>query len=93
MSGTDWDTVRKYKLSDDHPPEWPKGVRAVSMKGVALLGIHEKTGKLYWDGEELATSIGLKRYERILATIGAICAVVTTIFTILRFFGYAVSGS
>jgi len=89
----DWKMIRENRFSDDPPDVWPAGVRPISMKGIALLGIHERTGKLYWDGEELATSIGLKRYERILATIGAACAVLTTIFTVLRFFGFAASGS
>ncbi|SRR6266849_1820763 len=45
--------IRKYRLSTDRPPEWPEGVYGVSMKGIGLLGIHEKSGKLYWDGKEV----------------------------------------
>jgi hypothetical protein len=48
MPDADWEIVRKHRLSTGRPPEWPEGVFAISMKGAALLGIHEKTGKLYW---------------------------------------------
>jgi hypothetical protein len=62
---TDWDVVRANKLSDDHPPGWPHGVRAISMKGVGLLGIHERTGKLYWDDtNSCATSARLRSSYR-----------------------------
>ena len=61
MSDTDWSVIRKYRLSTERPPEWPEGVFGVSVKGIGLLGIHEKSGKLYWDGKEVVTrsSVGL----------------------------------
>jgi hypothetical protein len=73
MSDTDWSIVRKYRLSADRPPEWPEGVYGVSMKGIGLLGIHEKSGKLYWDGKEIVTrsSVRLGTFERWVAGIAA----------------------
>jgi hypothetical protein len=53
MMATDWTAIRANRLSSDRPAEWPKGVFAISMKGAALLGIHEETGKLYWMARKL----------------------------------------
>ena len=51
----DWAEVRANRFSKERPDDWPEGVFAVSIKGVALLGVHEKSGRLYWDGKELVT--------------------------------------
>jgi hypothetical protein len=71
MSDTDWSVIRKFRLSTDRPPEWPEGVYGISMKGIGLLGIHEKSGKLYWDGKEVVTrsSVRLGTFERWIAGI------------------------
>lgn len=74
MPDADWEIIRKHRHSTERPPERPEGVYGISMKGAALLGIHEKTGKLYWDGKEVVTksifSLGL--FERLLATTAAL---------------------
>ena len=57
---SDWDLIRRYRLSEERPPEWPEGVYGVSMKGIGLLGIHEKSGKLYWDGREVITRSAIR---------------------------------
>jgi hypothetical protein len=46
-------------------------VRGISLVGVSLLVVHEKTGKLYWDGKEIVTRsiFKLDTFERWLATI------------------------
>ena len=33
------------------------------------MGVHEKTGKLYWDGSEIVTKVRLRGYELLLATL------------------------
>ena len=70
---TDWEKVRKWKISDDRPPEWPEGIRAISTQGLSLLGINEQTGELYWDGRKLVTerTITLGSFERLLAGLAA----------------------
>lgn len=70
---SDWDLIRRYRLSEERPPEWPEGVYGVSMKGIGLLGIHEKSGKLYWDGREVITrsAIRLGTFERWVASLAA----------------------
>ena len=89
MSDTDWTQVRKYRLSTERPSEWPEGVFAISMKGAALLGIHEKSGKLYWDGKEVVTrsSIRLGPYERWLASAAALGTFGTFIVNAGRAYG------
>ena len=47
---TDWDHIRAHKTSNEHPDDWPRGVRAISQTGLGLFGIKEPTGQLYWDG-------------------------------------------
>jgi hypothetical protein len=51
----DWAEIRKNRLSKERPDEWPDGVYGISMSGAGLLGVHEKTNKLYWDGKEIVT--------------------------------------
>ncbi len=51
----DWNYKRSKRFNDERPPEWPHGVRGISSQGLDLLGIHEQTGKLYWDGKEVVT--------------------------------------
>ena len=36
---------------DHRPDDWPEGVNGISLNGLSLLGKHERTGKLYWDGK------------------------------------------
>ena len=70
---TDWDAIRRHKLSPERPPEWPEGIRAISMEGMTLMGIHEKTGRLYWDGKEVVTrsKIRLGTFELWVVSIAA----------------------
>jgi hypothetical protein len=51
----DWTEVRANRFSTERPTDWPEGVFAVSIKGTGLIGVHEKSGKLFWDGKELVT--------------------------------------
>jgi hypothetical protein len=70
-----WEAIRIARWSDlTAPPSWPTGVRPISMKGLGLLGIDERTGKLYWDGAEVATAVGLKKFERGLAIVAIMIA-------------------
>ncbi len=52
---TDWDNIRKYKVSGDRHEDWPDDVYAISLEGLTLLGIHKNNNKLYWDGHEIVT--------------------------------------
>ncbi len=87
---TDWDVVRRNKLSDDRPSDWPEGVRAISIKGVGLFGIHEKTGRLYWDGHEIVTrnKIRLGTFERWIASFAALGTFGTFLVNVGRAFGW-----
>ena len=62
---TDWTHIRNVRFTKDPPPEWPAGVSGISTEGRALLGVHEQSGKLYWDGKELVMrsllSLGIPR--------------------------------
>ncbi len=52
----DWAQSRMFRFSmETAPPEWPEGVKGISMNGLNLLGIHERSGRLYWDGKQLMT--------------------------------------
>ena len=76
MQEQDWNTVRDNKYSAERPADWPPMVRGISFKGLALLGVHEKTGELYWDGRRLVIQkpITLGRVERVLASLAAFSA-------------------
>jgi hypothetical protein len=73
----DWNHARKFMFSPESPPEWPPGVRSISVEGVNFLGVHEMTGELYWDGRKVVVRgpITLGGFERVLAVLAALSAV------------------
>lgn len=73
----EWEFTRRLAFSEIRPPEWPEGVRAISIRGMGLLGVHDKTGELYWDGKQVAIRppVRLGTFERwaaALATLGTV---------------------
>ncbi|WP_250482093.1 hypothetical protein [Caballeronia sp. NCTM5] len=71
---TDWQALRKNMYSSDHPPEWPEGVRAISIDGTMFIGVHAETGEMYWDGRKVVTQkpITLGLVERFLVGLAAV---------------------
>ena len=51
----DWNKIRTNRLSKERPESWPEGVYGISLEGVSMIGVHEKSNKLYWDGKEIVT--------------------------------------
>lgn len=81
----DWDEIRKYRhVTDPSPTTWPAGVKAISQQGVSLLGIHESTGELYWDGQQVVTARRLANFEQRLALAVTIATVVMAVIEIGR---------
>ncbi|MCK1465723.1 hypothetical protein IVB34_47785 [Bradyrhizobium sp. 2] len=71
----DWDKIRTYRYSTEAAPEhWPRGIKPISSEGLSLFGIDPASGKLYWDGQEVATVLKLAAVERCLAFIGTFSA-------------------
>lgn len=70
----EWDRTRRLALSPQRPDEWPEGVRAISLDGLALLGVHAQTRELYWDGRQLLmrSRVRLGTFERWIASIAAL---------------------
>jgi hypothetical protein len=70
----DWAHVRRSKHSKESPSDWPSQVRGISQEGLSLLGIHEQSGKLYWDGREITTRhhIRLGDVERVIVAVAAL---------------------
>jgi hypothetical protein len=87
----DWTEVRKFRFAPDKTPdEWPPEVRSISINGVSLFGIHEKSGKLYWDGAEVVTrtKLRLATFERWIASFAAIGTFGTFLVNVGRAFGW-----
>lgn len=86
----DWSSARKFMFSDECPPEWPEGVRGISMEGVGFLGVHSETGELYWDGRKVMVQrpITLGTFERVLASLAAVSGVGVLIVEIGRSAGW-----
>ncbi|WP_461220703.1 hypothetical protein [Methylobacterium sp. CM6247] len=74
MSEEDWARIRGVALLNERPKAWPKDVSAISLEGLALLGVHERTMQLYWDGSQVVVrnKVRLGTYERWIATIAAL---------------------
>jgi hypothetical protein len=75
MAGT-WQEIRAVRYSTvSPPPEWPVGVRPISIEGLSLLGIDPATNQLYWDGKQVALRdhvVTLGGFERVLVALAAI---------------------
>jgi len=75
---TDWNQIRADRFTKERPTGWPAGVYGISLTGLGLLGVHEQTNKLYWDGREIAfrrVKFGL--YEQFIGTLLALATVGT----------------
>lgn len=70
----DWAFIRQHAMSSDSPPDWPPGVKGITLKGVALLGLDDKR-RLYWDGRRVAT-LTLSRWQKIGAFVLTMSAAV-----------------
>jgi hypothetical protein len=83
---TDWDKIRRHAISAEAPPGWPAGVRGISLDGVSLIGVHERTNELYWDGNKLVTERRLATFERALALIVTAATAIVAVVEVARFF-------
>lgn len=85
----DWEQIRRHRhVEDESPPEWPTGVQAISSSGLTLLGIHEKSGELYWDGQQVVTARRLANFERWMAALVTAATVVMALIEVGRAAGW-----
>jgi hypothetical protein len=61
----------------------------IPISSLALFGVHEKTGKLYWDGKEIVTRsiFKLDTFERQLAVITLACVIGSFFINLANFVG------
>lgn len=73
----DWEHIRKHARSKERPSSWPENIQAISLSGLALLGIDDQN-RLYWDGSriEVRNRVNLTFWQRIGAVAVVISAVV-----------------
>lgn len=90
MAEHNWEKTRKFRRSDSRPDEWPEGVYSISMNGLSLLGLHEKTNKLYWDGNEIVTRsiVRLGTYELWLASIATATGIGMLVIEVGKLIGW-----
>ncbi len=82
-----WEHLRAHKWSETPPPpEWDKSIKPMSMAGLSLFGIHQKSGKIYWDGSEVVVRSGVKltNYQTVLATTTALSAAIVALVELYR---------
>jgi hypothetical protein len=83
----DWEKIRSGALSRAAPPpEWPKGVRPITLNGMALFGL-DKDLALYWDGKlvEIKKTVSLNRWQNFLANVAAFSALAVAIVEVATF--------
>lgn len=82
----DWAHLQAHRTATDKPPsDWPQGVMPISQQGLALFGIHQRTGDIYWDGQRIETTIRLSNRDRLLAIIVAASTASLAIVDLLRY--------
>lgn len=81
----DWEKIRQDRYSmESPPPEWPSGVKPISLSGLTLLGVDPRTNRLYWDGHAIVTEKRLSDYERRLALAVTLATVVMALIEVGR---------
>lgn len=60
-------------------PEFPEGVEPLTWNDTRTMGVHRRTGELYWRGHPVVTQRRLATTERWLPGIGVAAAVVGAI--------------
>jgi hypothetical protein len=75
-----WQNTRRHARSPIRPAEWPPGIQAISLEGLALLGIDDQN-RLYWDGKRLAT-LTLTAWQKTAAVIVTASAALAAIAAI-----------
>src|SRR5262245_12820596 len=84
---TDGENFAPIRIPNEHPDDWPKGVRGISQRGLGLFGIKEPTGQLYWDGAQVRTRnmLSLGAPERWIASFAALGTCGTFAVNLIRF--------
>lgn len=72
--------------SGTRPAHWPKEVEELTIAGTGKLGVHKRTGELYWDGEPLQTRSRLHTPERVIAIIATAATVSMAIADLIRLY-------
>jgi len=69
--------MRQSARAGSAAPEWPEGVRQISIEGLGLLGIDDDH-QLYWDGQrvEVRRRLTLSFWQK----FGAVIVVIATVF-------------
>lgn len=63
---------------------WPQGVKEITFEAIGMLGFHERTHELYWNGEKVVTVRRLATVERWLAALAVAAAVVGAGATVVQ---------
>jgi len=83
-----WDVVRKNRFAQNvvppRPPDWPDHVSPISLTGLVLIGIDEKTNEMFWDGKRLVTEKRFTDFERGLAIVGLCIAFIGVAATVVQ---------
>lgn len=66
------------------PPDWPDNVTPVSITGLGLIGLDEKTNEMFWDGKRLITEKRFTDFERRLAIVGLFIAGIGVAATVVQ---------
>jgi hypothetical protein len=63
-------------VTDRDPAAWPDGVEQIGLEDLGRLGIN-RHDQLFWDGRriEVRQSIALTGFQKVIATLAALCAV------------------
>ena len=63
-------------------------ISTISLDQLDRLSVDDVSGRLYWDGKEVVTTLSLPWYVNIAVIIGASGAVVAALWPIFRFYVY-----
>jgi hypothetical protein len=71
----------------------PKGSGEMAIQKIALdqldrLSVDDVTGRLFWDGKEIVTTLSLPMIVNIALIITALAAIVAAVWPIVRFYRY-----
>jgi hypothetical protein len=61
-------------------------IHPISIDQLNLLSVDDETGRIFWNGQEIVTTLSLPWYVNLAIIIGAAAAVITALWPIFKFY-------
>ena len=67
---------------------WGMAIRTITLTELDRLSVDDGTGRLFWDGKEVVTTLSLPWIVNVALIVGALAALIAALWPIIRFYRY-----